>query len=1021
MKPDFFLLHMSCYIYIHFFILTLVWFGPNRIVALELGNQTDHLALLQFKQLISSDPYGILGSWNSSNHFCKWHGITCSPMRQRVTRLTLRGSKLHGSISPYIGNLSHLRYLNLGNNIFFGNIPQELGCLSRLRYLILVNNSFVGEFPINLTKCFELKSVYLAGNNLIGEIPSQIGSLQKLQSFYVGRNNLSGKIPSSIRNLTSLSIFSISFNNLEGNFPNEMCFLKKLKAIAVQVNKLSGTFLSCLYNMSSLKVISTAANEFSGSLPPNLFHTLPNLRYFAIGGNQFSGPIPTSIANASILAIFDISENHFVGQVPSLGKLQSLLQIYMAANNLGYNSTKDLEFLKSLTNCSKLQSITLFGNNFGGSLPSSVGNLSTTISQLNLGSNQIHGKIPTELGNLINLSLLNMIDNLLEGTIPTTFGKFQMMQKLIMVGNRLSGNIPFFIGNLTQLYGLGLDENMLEGNIPPNIGNCRNLQYLGFAQNNLRGVIPSEILSISSLTNFLDLSRNSLSGSLPKEVGTLKNINWLDVSENHLSGVIPETIGECISLEYLNLKGNSFEGIISSSLASLKGLEKLDLSRNHLSGPIPKVLQNLSILEYFNVSFNMLEGEVPIEGVFRNASGIVVIGNNKLCGGISELHLPPCPVKSTKPAKNHKFVLKVVIISVVVCILLLAFIPIVYWIRKRNKKQSSDSPPIDQLAKISYKDLHQGTDGFSDRNLIGSGSFGSVYKGRLVAKDKDVAVKVLKLQKKEAQKSFIAECNALKSIRHRNLIKILTCCSSIDYKGQEFKALVFDYMTNGSLEEWLHPRTGNVELLKTLDLRQRLNMIIDVASALHYLHRECEQMIVHCDLKPSNILLDDDMVAHVSDFGIAKLVSSIDVTSREEISTIGIKGTIGYTPPEYGMDSKVSTYGDMYSFGIVILEMLTGKRPTDEMFRDGQNMHNFVATSFPDNLAQILDKHIVPRDEEATIEDRNTHQLMLTAEKLVVSLIRIGLACSMESPNERMNIIDVTRELNIIRKDNRST
>src|SRR4051812_29381082 len=108
------------------------------------------------------------------------------------------------------------------------------------------------------------------------------------------------------------------------------------------------------------------------------------------------------------------------------------------------------------------------------------------------------------------------------------------------------------------------------------------------------------------------------------------------------------------------------------------------------------------------------------------------------------------------------------------------------------------------------------------------------------------------------------------------------------------------------------------------------------------------------------------------------------------------------------MDSKVSTSGDMYSFGIVILEMLTGKRLTDEMFRDGQNMHNFVATSFPDNLTQILDKHIVPRDEEATTEDRNTHQLMLTAKKLVVSLIRIGLACSMDSPNERMNIEDVT-------------
>ena len=166
------------------------------------------------------------------------------------------------------------------------------------------------------------------------------------------------------------------------------------------------------------------------------------------------------------------------------------------------------------------------------------------------------------------------------------------------------------------------------------------------------------------------------------------------------------------------MQGNSFRGIIPSSLASLKGLQRLDLSRNHLSGSIPKVLQNISFLEYFNVSFNMLEGEVPTEGVFRNASDFVVLGNNKLCGGISKLHLPPCPVRGMKPAKKNNFRLILVIVSVVVFFLLLAFILSVYMIRKRNKKQSSDSPSIDLLANISYKDLHHGTNGFSARNLI---------------------------------------------------------------------------------------------------------------------------------------------------------------------------------------------------------------------------------------------------------------------------------------------------------------
>ncbi|RHN54523.1 putative protein kinase RLK-Pelle-LRR-XII-1 family [Medicago truncatula] len=200
--------------------------------------------------------------------------------------------------------------------------------------------------------------------------------------------------------------------------------------------------------------------------------------------------------------------------------------------------------------------------------------------------------------------------------------------------------------------------------------------------------------------------------------------------------------------------------------------------------------------------------------------------------------------------------------------------------KKRNQNPSFDSPTIDQLAKVSYQDLHQGTDGFSDKNLIGSGSFGCVYSGNLVSEVNVVAVKVLNLQKNGASKSFIVECNALKNIRHRNSVKVLTCCSSTNYKGQEFKALVFYYMKNGSLEQWLHPEILNSEHPKTLDLGHRLNIIIDVASALHYLHQECEQLIIHCDLKPSNVLLNDDMVAHVSDFGIATFVSTIGGTSQ---------------------------------------------------------------------------------------------------------------------------------------------
>ncbi|KAL2348769.1 hypothetical protein Fmac_002769 [Flemingia macrophylla] len=997
-------------------IINLLFCAPNTIASM-LGNQTDHLVLLKFKESIN-DPYKSLASWNSSNHFCKWRGVTCNHMHQRVTQLNLEGYNLHGILSPHVGNLSFLTNLNLGNNTFHGKIPHELGRLLQLRYLSLSNNSLEGEIPTNLTACFNIKVLYLFRNNLIGKVPIKIGFLKRLQKMSVIENSLIGTIPSSIGNLSSLTSLAMGVNYFEGNLPKEICHLKNLAMISIHVNKLIGTFPSCLYNMSSLRIISAAGNQFNGSFPPNMFHTLPNLQEFLFGDNDISGSIPTSIANASILQTLDVAKNHLVGQVSSLGKLQDLWFLNFNSNNLGDNSKKDLEFFKSLANCSKLQVISISYNHFGGSLPNSMGNLSSQLNQLYLGGNQISGKIVPELGNLVSLTILTMENNHFEGIIPPTFGKFQKLQKLELSKNNLSGDMPDFIGNLTQLYYLGMGENMLEGMIPPGIGNCQKLQHLDLWKNNLRGNIPLEVFSLFSLTNVLDLSHNSLSGSLPNEVGQLTNIGNMDVSENHLSGGIPKSIGECISLEYLLLQGNSFHGIIPSSLASLKGLQVLDMSRNQLTGLIPKDLQDISFLEYFNISFNMLEGEVPTKGVFQNVSELFVVGNNKLCGGVSELHLPPCLIKGIKTAKHlNLMMVAMMIVSVVVFLLILPFILFVYLMRKRNKKNPScEFPIVDQVGNVSYQNLHHGTNGFSIKNLIGFGNFSSVYKGTIELEGNIVvAIKVLNLKKKGAQKSFIAECNALRNVRHRNLVKIITCCSSIDHKGREFKALIFEYMTNGSLERWLHPSTEIAnQHVRSLNLEQRLNIIIDVASVFHYLHYECEHAIIHCDLKPSNILLDDCMVAHVCDFGLSRRQSSIAI-SPKRTSIVEIKGTIGYTPPEYGMGLEVSIEGDVYSFGILVLEILTGKSPIDGMFEDDFNLHNYVKTSILDNLFQIVDKTILSEELKHVANYQNLVFMHPKMEKCLLSLFRIALACSIESPKERISMVDVTRELNMVK------
>ncbi|MED6156536.1 hypothetical protein PIB30_015189 [Stylosanthes scabra] len=507
----------------------------------------------------------------------------------------------------------------------------------------------------------------------------------------------------------------------------------------------------------------------------------------------------------------------------------------------------------------------------------------------------------------------------------------------------------------------------------------------------------------------------------------LKTLGTLDVSQNHLSKKIPETIGECASLEYLYLQGNSFDGIIPLSLANLKGLQQLDLSRNQLSGTIPQELQNISVLVYFNASFNMLEGEVPMNGVFRNAREVSLSGNGKLCGGVSNLRLPPCPSKATKKTRHHGFKTWMIVVTIcsAVFLILLSSILAFLFRRRRRGKASIDSTN-EKLPRVSYQNLYNATNGFSTGNLIGSGGYGSVYKGLLDSSENIVAVKVLNLQVKGAHKSFMAECNALRNIRHRNLAKIITSCSSVDYKGNDFKALVYEYMSSGSLDKWLHPDGECSNRLRTLNLWQRLEAIMDVASALHYLHYECEQPVIHCDLKPSNVLLGDNMAAHVSDFGLARLISAIDGNSQNQTSTSGIKGTIGYAPPEYGTSSQVSIEGDSYSFGILVLEMLTGKRPTDEMFKDGCSLHDYVHDALPNNILKIVDATLLSKmDEEiptitiAEEEDNhieNAGHLQSNAENWLFSLFKIGLACSVDPPRERMNMMQVNRELNIIKK-----
>ncbi|XP_042514352.1 probable LRR receptor-like serine/threonine-protein kinase At3g47570 [Macadamia integrifolia] len=298
-----------------------------------------------------------------------------------------------------------------------------------------------------------------------------------------------------------------------------------------------------------------------------------------------------------------------------------------------------------------------------------------------------------------------------------------------------------------------------------------------------------------------------------------------------------------------------------------------------------------------------------MEGIFGNASAILVNGNDKLCGGIVELHLPTCTNHGfMKRKKSNTLRTILAIIGGVLGFLFISSFLTLYWIRKSKSKTPSTPLIGDPFLKLSYKELFQAIGGFSSANFIGSDNFGSVYKG-IIDQDKTiVAIKVLNLQNPRVYKNFMAECEALRNILHRNLVNIITSCSSLDSKGKDFKALVYEFMPNGSLDDWLHPPTEAHGDSRNLSLLQRLNIAVDMASTINYLHYHCHASIVHCDLKPSNVLLDNDMTAHISDFDLAKLLLKPNNNlSKSQTSTIGIKGSISYAAPGSRSDVRIET------------------------------------------------------------------------------------------------------------------
>ncbi|KAK7325317.1 hypothetical protein VNO77_29477 [Canavalia gladiata] len=926
---------------------------------------TDKASLLEFKKTIISDPHSSLGNWEEGVHVCNFTGVECDKFQHRVIRLILYDKPLVGLLSPVLSNLTGLHVLEIVHSHLFGIIPPQFSSLRSLHRIIL------------------------EGNNLHGSIPDSFSQLSKLYILVIKENNITGSLPPSLfSNCTQLDVLDFSSNFLTGQIPQE-------------IGNCQGLWSMSLYN------------------------------------NQFTGKLPVSLSNLSLQNL-DVEYNYLTGELPSklVRNWPYLLYLHLSYNNMeSHDNNTNLEpFFTALRNNSVLEELELAGMDLGGSFSNTFATQLITLKTLLLQENHIFGSIPSSLANLSRLFILNLTSNLLNGTIsseicrlpnleqlflshnlfktsiPESLGSCLNLGLLDLSHNQFSGRIPESLGNLVRLNSLFLNNNLLSGPIPPALGRCSNLYKLDLSYNRLTGSIPLELTGLREIRIFINVSHNHLEGPLPIELSKLEKVQEMDLSSNYLTGTIFPQIAGCIAVSMINFSNNFLQGKIPESLGDLKNLQSFDVSSNQLSGMIPATLGNIETFTFVNLSYNNLEGKIPSGGVFNSVSNLSFLGNPRLCGTIKGISLCSKRRRWLKTRLSLIIFILVIFMSTllsIMCVIGCKRLKVIMSSPRTGARKKAARPELlGNFPRITYKELSDATEGFDNGRLVGSGSYGQVYRG-VLTDGTPMAVKVLYLQSGNFTKSFNRECQVLKRIRHRNLIRIITACSLPD-----FKALVLPYMVNGSLESRLYPSCGSSDL----SIIQRVNICSDIAEGMAYLHHHSPVRVIHCDLKPSNVLLNDDMTALVSDFGIARLIMSAGGPNAGAIDNMGnstanlLCGSIGYIAPEYGFGSNTSTKGDVYSFGIIVLEMVTRRRPTDDMFVGGFSLHKWVKTHYHGRVEKVVDPVLVTDSRDQSQEVKKMWEIA------IAELIELGILCTQESPLTRPTMLDAADDLDRLKK-----
>ncbi|KAJ9179690.1 hypothetical protein P3X46_008029 [Hevea brasiliensis] len=810
--------------------------------------------------------------------------------------------------------------------------------------------------------------------------------------------------------------------NLSGNLAPQLGQLSQLKILDFMWNELDGSIPKEIGNISSLRLLLLNGNKLSGALPDEL-GCLSNLTRLQVDENKISGQIPKSYANLSSVKHLHLNNNSISGQIPSeLSKLSSLLHLLLDNNNLSGNLPSEL------SNLPELRILQLDNNNFSGSeIPATYRNLSKLV-KLSLRNCSLRGAIP-DFSSIPDLSYLDLSWNDLTGTIPSKLSV--NMTTINLSGNRLNGSIPGSFSNLLILQRLSLENNLFTGSIPANIWQNRSFNTNDRLTLDLRNNSLSKILGKLNLPHNVTLrlggnpvcidayvsNIDQFCGSEAEGDGTTESsTNYTTTCPIQACPVdnffeyVPESPVPCFCASPLRigyrLKSPSFSYFLpyiylfEKYLTSALELEPYQLYiDSFIWEEGPRVKMYLKLFPAWNDEHSHIFNSTEVQRLrrmftswnFRRTDffGPYELLNFTLVGPYSEMNF------GTQRTRISKGVWAAITLGAIACTVVASTIVTLLIVRRnaryhqnlsRKRLSSKISMKVDGVKFFSFKEMALATDNFNSLAQVGRGGYGKVYRG-ILSDNTTVAIKRAEQGSLQGQKEFFTEIGLLSRLHHRNLVSLIGYC---DEKGEQM--LVYEFLPNGTLRDWLSAKAK-----EKLNFGMRLNIALGSAKGILYLHTEANPPVFHRDIKASNILLDSKLIAKVADFGLSRLapVQNDEGTLLNHVSTV-VKGTPGYIDPEYFLTHKLTDKSDVYSLGIVFLELLTGMHP---IFH-GKNIVREVAMVHRAGMMfSVIDSRMGSYPSEC-----------------VERFGSLALRCCHDTPENRPSMLEVVRELENILK-----